>query len=494
MRKLMVWLFRVIVAVVVLAALAGLAAWLLGWRVQLDGSGQPHLTRVVPPTLLADLVETHRASQPAVSGTTTDRTSGPQSAATALADAGQGERPGDVVRSADRAVATAAPYWTGFRGPLRDGHYQEQAIRVDWPATGLVPMWKQPAGGGYASFSVANGRAVTIEQRRAQEVVAAYDIATGRELWAHAWDASFEEWMGGDGPRATPTWFDGRVYALGAEGELRVLDAGNGNLVWRVNILEDAAASNLQWGMAASPLVFDDLVVVHPGGRASQSVVAYDRHTGTRRWAALDDQAAYSSPVLTTMAGVRQILLVTASRLVSLEPHTGDLLWSHPWPGPNNGITAAQPLLVGADRVMLSSGYGMGAALVEIRHAGGSWTTREVWRNNRLKNRFSSSVLHEGHIYGLDETILTCLDAATGDVRWKAGRYGHGQVVLANGHLIVLTEDGDLALVRATPGEHDELVRFSVLDGKTWNHPVIDRGVLLVRNLAEMAAFDLRVR
>lgn len=475
------------VIVTILAAVTGGVAWMLGWRVQLDGSGSPQLARIMPPDRLADAVEAHRATHAAAPDEVAFSTPPPA----ALAAAETAAPPEDDAPPAASSAQVDAPYWTDFRGPQRDGHYQEQAIRTDWPPTGLSPIWKQPIGGGYASFSVATGRAFTIEQRRTEEVVAAYDIATGREVWTHSWDANFQEWMGGDGPRATPTWHDGHVYALGAEGELRVLDAVTGTLIWRVNILDDNNASNLQWGMAASPLVFDDLVVVHPGGPTDQSVVAYDRHSGERRWSSQSDQAGYSSPVLTTMAGVRQILVITAERLVALVPETGDLIWSHAWPGPNDGINASQPLLTGDDRVLLSSGYGTGAALVEVHHRNGAWTTREVWRNNRLKNRFSSSVAYNGYIYGLDESILTCLEVATGEVMWKAGRYGHGQLVLASGHLIVLSEDGDLALVRATPDRHEQLVRFPVLEGKTWNHPVLDQGHLIVRNLAEMAAFDL---
>jgi outer membrane protein assembly factor BamB len=299
--------------------------------------------------------------------------------------------------------------------------------------------------------------------------------------------------MGGDGPRATPTWFDDRVYALGALGELRALDARTGRLLWRVGILEDNGATNLQWGMAASPLVLDDEVIVLPGGRNGRSVVAYDRHTGARRWSALDDKAAYSSPMRVTLGGRPQILVVTGTRVVGLVGGSGELLWEFPWVT-GNDIHASQPVLLGHDRLLLSSSYGRGAAVIEIAEDGGRFLVRSIWEHNRLKNRFSSSVLHEGSIYGLDENILTCLDAQTGEVRWKAGRYGHGQFLLADGHLILLSEDGELALVRANPSRHEELARFPVLDGKTWNHPALDQGRLLVRNLAEMAAFDLRVQ
>lgn len=480
--------------VVLLAAGAFVAVWALGYRVQLDGSGTPRLASRMPADRHAAAIDAHRLGQRAAVPDPVAQSEPPPPPAPsdAPATAAPAVEAGVEVE-ATPAPPPRAPYWTEFRGPRRDGHYQERPVRTDWPAAGLTPLWKQPIGGGYASFAVADGRAFTIEQRRAEEVVAAYDVATGLEIWTHAWDGDFKEWMGGDGPRATPTWFDGRVHALGAEGELRVLDAATGSQIWRVNILDDNGVSNLQWGMAASPLVFDDLVVVHPGGPGGRSVVAYDRHAGARRWSALDDKAAYSSPVLATIADRPQILLLTATRLVALVPETGALLWSHPWPAPND-INASQPVLVGGDRILLSSGYGKGAALVEVRERDGVWATREIWVHTRLKNRFSSSVVLDGHIYGLDEAILTCLDLETGEVRWKAGRYGHGQIVLASGHLIVLTEDGDLALVRATPEGHDERARFAVLSGKTWNHPAIDDGRLLVRNLAEMAAFDLRLR
>jgi outer membrane protein assembly factor BamB len=383
-------------------------------------------------------------------------------------------------------------YWTDFRGPARDGHYQERPIRTDWPAGPLPALWKQPVGGGYASLVVAGRRAFTIEQRGSQEVVAAYDLTSGRELWTNAWNARFRESMGGDGPRATPTWHDGRVYALGGHGELRCLEDATGRLLWRTNILEDAGASNLQWGMAAAPLVVDDNVIVLPGGQGGKSVVAYHKVTGRRAWSALDDTQAYSSPMLVTLAGVRQILVFSQSRLMGLAPGGGQVLWEFPWTT-QYGVNASQPLLLSDRRVFISTGYGSGAAAIELTpEAGGRLSVTELWRTNRMKNQFTSSVLHDGYIYGLDEAILACLDASTGELKWKGGRYGYGQVMLASGHLIVLTEGGDLALVRATPERHDELARFAVLEGKTWNHPAVSDGYLLVRNLNEMAAFDLR--
>jgi outer membrane protein assembly factor BamB len=393
----------------------------------------------------------------------------------------------DALREAPRGNR---PYWTDFRGPRRDGVYDELPILTKWPAEGPQRLWRKPIGGGYASFVCANGKAFTIEQRGGQEVAAAYDIGSGREVWSHGWDGHFQESLGGDGPRATPTWHDGRLYVLGAEGELRCLDAESGRRLWSKNILQENGAGNLQWGMAASPLIVDDKVIVLPGGSPDKSVVAYDKVTGSPLWQALSDKQAYISPMLVTLAGERQILIVSGSRAIGLSTE-GKLLWEHPW-STSYDINASQPVIAGPDRFILSAAYGHGAALVQITKANDAFRAAKVWENTRMKNKFTSSVLHEGHIYGLDEAILACVNAETGELKWKGGRYGYGQVVLASGHLIVTAEDGDVALVRATPERHNELVRFSAIEGKTWNHPAISNGVLLVRNGTEMSAFRIR--
>jgi outer membrane protein assembly factor BamB len=402
--------------------------------------------------------------------------------------------------SALEAPLSRALSWSDFRGPNRDGR-SDEPIRTTWPAGGPRLLWKQPIGLGYASFVAADGRAFTIEQRRNLEVLAAYDIETGRELWTHAWRGEFVESMGGDGPRATPTYHEGRVYTLGAEGALHCVDARTGNLIWSRNILEDAGATNIDWGMAASPLIVDDKVIVLPGGSRGRSVAAYDRLNGAPIWTSLDDRQAYTSPMLVTLGGVRQLLVVSAMRVMGLTVENGRVLWEYPWVT-QYGINVAQPLLLGGDRIFVSAGYDHGAVVLEVARAGDqvgrpgavdpAFSVRPIWQNNRMKNKFTSSVLHDGFIYGLDEAILACVDARTGDLKWKGGRYGYGQVLLAGDQLIVLTEDGDLAVVRAAPERHVEVGRWPAISGKTWNHPILVNGRLLVRNLREMAAFDVR--
>jgi outer membrane protein assembly factor BamB len=469
-----------------------------GFRIALDGSGK------MPRFLVRDnfaALEADRARQrqqiPPVGPDGADSVPpvAAPAAQVASTDAPATATKGPATDPSATGDSRTRGYWPDFRGPNRDGRYVETPIRTNWPRQGLPQLWKQPIGAGYASFVVADGRAFTIEQRRAQEVVAAYDVEDGRELWTNGWEGEFQETMGGDGPRATPTYHEGRIYALGALGELRILEVRTGKLIWRRNILTDNNARNLDWGMSASPLIVDDKVIVLPGGPQGQSVAAYNKITGEPIWKTLDDPQAYTSPMLVTLGGVRQILVVSGQRAMGLAVEDGRLLWEYPWTT-YMSINVAQPLLMksaqGNDRVFLSASYGTGAALFELTRAGDKLEARTVWENQRMKNRFSSSVLHNGYIYGLDESILACLDAATGEQKWKGGRYGYGQIMLAGDHLIVLTEDGELVLVKATPERHEEMARFSAIEGKTWNHPVIAGGRLLVRNLQEMAAFDIR--
>jgi outer membrane protein assembly factor BamB len=492
------WLKRLAIAGAGVAAIAvGLRS--AGYHIRMDGSGHPRLVRVIDADALYDALERQRAAQ---------RESAPAAAVTAPADiaAAAAAPAASPIAAASATAATPPPStlpvppppagaalpgaWTDFRGPARDGVYRQRTLSATWPAGGPRLLWKQPIGEGHASFAIAGGVAYTIEQRREREVVAAYDVKTGRERWTHGWDAHFSESMGGDGPRATPTWAGGVVFALGAAGELRALTAATGTLVWRRNILEDAGADNLQWAMAGSPLVVDGMVVVQPGGRGA-SVVAYDAATGRPIWKSLDDAQAYVSPMLATLAGRRQILTWTAERVVGLAIEDGALLWSHPWTN-GNRINATQPVVVAPNRVFVSTGYNQGATLIEIAPSGAGYSATEVWQTPRMKNRLSTSVLLEGHLYGLDEGILGCIEVATGRLAWKNGRYGHGQILLAGDRLVITAENGDLALVRATPAGFEELARVPGIEGRTWNVPAIDDGILLVRNAQEMAAFDLR--
>lgn len=392
--------------------------------------------------------------------------------------------------SAPAPVSTPSPQhsapWPSFYGPGMDGEYDETPILTDWPSSGLQQLWRRPVGGGYASVTVAQDLIFTIEQRRDQETVAAYELKTGRERWTNAWKAFFQESMGGDGPRATPVYSDGRVYALGATGEFRCLDAASGRLFWRRNILEDAGAENLPWGMAASPLIADSLAIVMPG----KTITAYDKTTGERRWVSLGDTTAYTAPMIATLAGVRQILAVTADRAAGLNVSDGKLLWSFPWKTAYD-VNSTLPVIVDPNRFILSAGYGHGASLVEVVSSGGALSARELWHNNSLKAKFNNAVHHNGVVYGLDEGIMVAVEVSSGRRLWKGGRYGYGQILLASGHIVVLTETGDVVLVKANPQRHEEVAKFEALSGKTWNVPAIAQGILIVRNTTDMAAYQI---
>lgn len=332
-------------------ALVAVGAWglyaFVGFRVAVDGSGRWPRFFFRPNYSALEADRARQRQQPTPLPAVAPESTSPTAAAAQVvqAEASRATNAGPKTDSAAAAERPRRGYWPDFRGPNRDGRYDETPIRTDWPREGLPQLWKQPVGLGYASFVVADGRAFTIEQRRSQEVVAAYDVNTGRELWTHGWDGEFREALGGDGPRATPTYHDGRIYALGALGELRSLNAQTGALVWRRNILTDNDAPNLSWGMSAAPLVVDDKVIVLPGGARGKSVVAYHKLTGEPIWKSLDDPQAYTSPMLVTIEGMRQILVVSARRAMGLTVEDGRLLWEYPWVT-NMAISVAQPLVM----------------------------------------------------------------------------------------------------------------------------------------------------
>lgn len=405
----------------------------------------------------------------------------------------------EIVSSAAKPTGSdGAGTWPHFRGPGYDGISHETGLLIEWPEDGPTQLYRQPIGGGFAGFVSDAGRAWTIEQRRGDEVVTCYDLASGVELWAFGYGAAFIEQMGGDGPRATPTLDGDRLYALGAEGHLHCLDAATGDVIWKTNIL--GRTQNLQWGISGSPLVYDGKVFVTNSGLGGDSLLCFDKLTGKEIWTALTKQQAYSSIVTATLAGKTQLLNLAGDRLNALDPATGERLWSFPWITQNN-INVSQPVLLGADRVFLSAGYGHGCAVIEISSEGGKMGATEQWFSEAMKNKFTSSIAIGDFAFGLDEGILACVDLTTGKRMWKGGRYGHGQLIAVqpegadagNARLIILGEKGQLVLVAADPAEYTELANFPAIKGKTWNNPALAGGLLLVRNSREMACFDLRV-
>ncbi len=387
------------------------------------------------------------------------------------------------------ADASSDIKWPGFRGPGRDGIVRRVRIETDWSRRPPVELWRRPIGPGWSSFAVAGDLIFTQEQRGSDEIVSAYSLKTGDPVWTHRDAARFWESNAGAGPRGTPTLSDGRVYTLGATGILNALDARDGSVFWSRNAATDTGTRVPDWGIASSPMVVGDLVIAAAAG----SLVAYDIATGNPRWFGPKDGWGYSSPHLLTIERVAQVVLVNGPGVIAVAPSDGSVLWKHDW----GGDSIVQPGVLADGSLLIGSGSGLaantGMARVAVARSPDGWTVKEQWTSTGLKPYFNDFVVHNGHAFGFDGSILACIDLADGRRAWKGGRYGHGQLVLLSDQnlLLVLTEDGELALVAATPERFTELGRAPAIEGKTWNHPVLVGDVLLVRNGQEMAAFRL---
>jgi outer membrane protein assembly factor BamB len=392
------------------------------------------------------------------------------------------------------AGAKTAGNWPGFRGPGRDGVAHGVQIVTDWAASPPVELWRRPVGPGWSSFAVRGDLVYTQEQRGEDEIVACYDATTGAPVWTHRDAARFFESNAGPGPRGTPTLSNGRVYTLGATGILNVLDAGDGAVVWSHDTASDTDGTPSMaggrtkvpdWGFASSPLVVGDVVIVAVAGQ----LVAYDLATGEPRWFGPAGGVSYSSPHLVTIDGVAQVLLLSGAGAASVAPADGNRLWQHAW----RGFPIVQPAVTADGDVLIAASAESGMRRIAVARVPGGWTVDERWTSNGLKPYFNDFVVHEGHAFGFDGRILACIDLEDGRRKWKGGRYGNGQLVLLPDQdlLLVVSEEGELALVGATPDRFTELARFKAIEGKTWNHPALARDILLVRNGEEMAAFRL---
>jgi outer membrane protein assembly factor BamB len=309
--------------------------------------------------------------------------------------------------------------------------------------------------------------------------------------------------MGGAGPRSTPTIHEGRVYALGATGMLYCLDGSSGGVLWSDNLLErygvtlDDEENTVTWGRSASPLLVDNLCVVPAGGPPEGpyvSLTAFDKNTGQIVWEAGDRQISYSSPVLATLGGQRQILIVNEDQVTGHDPQNGRVLWSYDWPGGSaSNASVSQPVALSEDRVLLSKHYGGGAALLRVnRVEDQEYVVNSIWLDSSLlKTKFTNVVVRGDYIYGLSDGILECVEWASGERCWKRGRYGHGQLLGVGDLLLVQAESGEVALARAAPDRFRELASFQALDGKTWNNLCLYKELLLVRNAEEAACYEL---
>jgi outer membrane protein assembly factor BamB len=430
-------------------------------------------------------------------------TAPPPSAAPEASAATPEPAPAKETKQAEE-VATPPPppapaVWPGFRGPGRNGIAASlPLIQTDWASNPPVEVWRKPIGPAWSSFAVQGDRIYTQEQRGENETVACYDVRTGAPVWAYQDAARFWESNAGAGPRGTPTLHNGRVYTVGGTGIVNVLDARTGARIWRRNAVSDTGVTIPGWGISSSPLVYQDLVIV----AASSRLAAYAAADGKPRWFGPENKGvSYSSPQLMRIGGTEDHIVFLADQaVIGLSPKDGKQLWSHPL----DGFKSLQPALAAPDGgspdiLVAAGGDGTGGGTRRLSIAGSAstpWTATERWASNGLKPYYSDFVVHNGHAYGFDGHILSCIDLADGKRKWKGGRYGHGQMILLPGQnlLLVLSEEGEIALVEAMPAGYKEVARRPAIEGKTWNHPVFAGDTLLVRNGQEMAAFRFQTR
>ena len=453
------WRFR-LTGLVLLVVLGGVAKWTTRVDGTLDGTGLPNIVWKW------------------------SKSEGPSLAKMKTAEAAEGWSPDETMLAQSTDVAQ-------FFGPNRDGTVTGAKLAADWKSVTPKELWRQPIGLGWSAYAVVQGRAYTQEQRGEEEMVTCYDLFTGKLLWSYADPVRFSQWQSGDGPHATPTVHEGRVYAYGATGLLNCLNAITGKPIWQRSVLAENKLENIEWGVSASPLIVDDKVVVTGGKTKGPVLFAYRLDTGELAWKAGDDQACYSSPMLATLAGKRVILSNNVRSLTAYDPASGAVLLDHEWGGAN-WPKASQPLVLGQDRVFLSAGYGMGCQMLEIKAAAdGSLAATQLWTGMKMKTQFNSPAAREGHAYGLDDGRLACLDLATGERLWKEGRFASGQSLLVDDLVIIQSESGPVHLAAAKPEGFQELGKIGALSSKTWNHPTLAGRYLLVRNDREAVCYEL---
>ncbi len=380
--------------------------------------------------------------------------------------------------------------WPGFRGPNGDGRSAETGLLKEWPDSGPKQLWKVPIGGGFSGLTAVDGRLFTLYSQSGRELVASFDTATGKELWSHDLDEERRDRFG-NGPRSTPLVHDGLVYAVSALGQLAALKASTGEVVWHHDLPRAFGARVPEWGVSAAPIVEGELLLFNVGGKPGHAVMAFDRKTGKVAWKAETDIPGYALPITLTVGGVRQTVFFTGSNVIAVDPATGTSLWKRPWKTAYD-VNAATPIFIAPDKLFVSSGYDTGATLFKLSTKQGKVDVAEVWKTRGMKNQFSSSIYHDGYIYGFDNKNLKCIDAATGEDTWRKGGLGHGSLLYADGHLVILSESGQLVLAEAHPKAYREKASFQVADAKHWTVPTLYDGKLYVRNEQDLVCLDLK--
>ena len=401
------------------------------------------------------------------------------------------------------ASPATAHDWPQFLGPNRDGVVTETGLNWDWKAKPPKVLWKVPLGSAFSSAAVVGNRLFTMAKNGAMDGVVCLDADTGKTLWTFDFVPSYlDQQKQGAGPRATPTHDNGKIYCLFARGELLCLDV-HGKKLWDAHTFNDVGSKSNEaefryWGVSLSPIVEGNLVIVQPGGTKNNAVAAYDKNTGKLVWTTGSDPAGYSSPIAIDVGGTRQIVMPTGQSILGIAPAKGEILWRYTF-GNQFNATCANP--VWADnKLFVSAGYGAGAALLDIvppKSPAEKWATREVWATKKnLNNLMATSVVHNGHLYGCHGEFvwfMRCLDFKTGKIKWDERVTSRQSLLLAEGHLLSMSERGTLTLLEANPDRYVVKAELpNILTYKTWAIPALVNGKLYIRDERQMLCLDLR--
>jgi outer membrane protein assembly factor BamB len=401
--------------------------------------------------------------------------------------------------------------WNQYRGLQSDNKTDEIITSAKWLEKKQSILWKTDTPLGFSSFSTEGSKAFTLiaeedEDGLIREVCIALDTKSGKRLWS-TWlcrmdyksgggNSGAPNNSGGDGPRSTPSVFNGKVWVYDSDMNLYCINANNGKILWNVQVLKEHSGRNIKWKNSSAPLIEDNLVIVYGGG-PNESLLAFYRDSGKIAWKTGDETATHATPISTTIHGIRQVIFFCTSGLVSVNPKNGNELWRQAFPFKVS--TAASPVVAG-DLVYCSAGYGVGAGLYKISNKNGKLISSEIWRKkNDMFNHWSTPIYYKGHLYGMfsfkkyGNGPLQCIELSTGEIKWSKDGYGPGNVILSGDKLIALADNGELAVVQATPKKYDELSRKKVLEGKCWSTPILSNGLVLARSTQEAVCIDVSV-
>ncbi|MDH3743671.1 MAG: PQQ-like beta-propeller repeat protein [Acidobacteriota bacterium] len=380
--------------------------------------------------------------------------------------------------------------WPQFRGSARDGISTETGLLATWPEEGPPEAWRVEIGEGYSAISIVGDRLYTMfageHEDDPVEFAAAFEASTGKEVWRTVVGEKLDTEFG-NGPRATPTIDGDSLYVLGSHGDLAALATADGAEIWTLSLTEAFGSQRPYWGFSTSALVDGDKLVIEGGGGEGKSYAALNKKTGEVLWTTGDGRPGHNSPIALDVMGKRRFVYVAGGKLRCIDADGGEV-WAHEWP---RGETHASPVFIAPNMIYASGAEGIGATLLRVDESSEDSKVEELWQIPHLRNHFSTSVVHEGHIYGFDNATFKSVSVETGELAWAKRGLGKGSLIYADGHLLVLSDRGKLVRAKASPDGYVESGNIEALSGKTWTAPTLANGHLYLRSHTEMVSYRL---